>query len=259
MRNVGIEVSNIAKSYRHSSGKVEALAGVDLRVVPGSITTLIGPSGCGKSTLLRLIAGLEVPDSGQILLSGRISNHTEEQQVSYMPQHDVLLPWRTVLDNVTVPLEARGIQRCAAREQARDLLANFGLDGFATLYPHRLSGGMRQRAAFLRTIIAGNQILLLDEPFGALDALTRTELQDWLLRLQDEHGWTILFVTHDVIEAVYMGDRVMVLSPRPGQVVLDKAIELPRPRSRDMLAGPRFAEQVTVLLRSLGAASVLQL
>ena len=243
----------MAKSYHHRGGRVDALTDVDLQIAAGTVTTLIGPSGCGKSTLLRLIVGLEQADSGTIRLPTAFAAAAAD--VGYMPQNDVLLPWRTVIDNIILPLEVAGVKRRTAREQARSMLVDFGLEGFGDLYPHRLSGGMRQRAAFLRTIIAGNRILLLDEPFGALDALTRTELQNWLSRLQTERRWTMLFVTHDVSEAVYMGDRVMALSPRPGRPILHTAIELPRPRSRDMLATPQFTTTVTLLLHTLGAIS----
>jgi ABC-type nitrate/sulfonate/bicarbonate transport system ATPase subunit len=169
-----------------------------------------------------------------------------------MPQRDLLLPWRSVLDNAIIPLEIRGTPRDAARQRARDLLPLFGLEDFADEYPSTLSGGMRQRAALLRTILTDRDVLLLDEPFGALDALTRRELQGWLLGVWHEFGQTVVFITHDVEEALYLGDRVVVLSERPGTVTQTLTVDLPRPRRRGMVGDPAFGRQMTELLASLG-------
>jgi ABC-type nitrate/sulfonate/bicarbonate transport system ATPase subunit len=169
-----------------------------------------------------------------------------------MPQRDLLLPWRTVLENVIVPLEIRGVPLAEARERARALLPRFGLGEFANAHPAALSGGLRQRAALLRTLLTDHDLLLLDEPFGALDALTRRELQDWLLELWAEFRQTVLFITHDVEEALYLGDRVIVLTQRPAQVAATFNVELPRPRKRGLITWPDFGLQEAELLQALG-------
>jgi ABC-type nitrate/sulfonate/bicarbonate transport system ATPase subunit len=169
-----------------------------------------------------------------------------------MPQKDLLLPWRSVIDNAILPLEVQGVPRSEARSRASEMLPMFGLQEFASAYPSALSGGMRQRAALLRTVLANRDTLLLDEPFGALDALTRRELQDWLLDLWRQFRQTIVFVTHDVEEALYLADRVVVLSPRPGRVKLIQDVALPRPRRRSMITLPEFGQQMAVLLEALG-------
>lgn len=223
-------------------------------VLPGEFVTIIGPSGSGKSTLFNIIAGLLEPQEGAIFIDGeRVSDRTG--YVAYMPQRDLLLPWRTVLDNVILPLEIQGQDIEAARRQARELMPRFGLEGFDDHYPGVLSGGMRQRAAFLRTVLSGRDTLLLDEPFGALDALTRRRLQDWLLDLQRSLRRTIVFITHDVEESVYLADRVVVLSPRPGRVSKVLPVDLPRPRHQRMIGEAVFGERVTELLDELGLDS----
>jgi ABC-type nitrate/sulfonate/bicarbonate transport system ATPase subunit len=169
-----------------------------------------------------------------------------------MPQRDLLLPWRSVIENAIIPLELRGVPRALALERAREMLPLFDLDEFADSYPSALSGGMRQRAALLRTILIERNTLLLDEPFGALDALTRRELQDWLLSLWHQFGHTVIFITHDVDEAIYLSDRVIVLSERPGRVIKSLDVLLPRPRRKGMIGLPEFGQQVTELLEALG-------
>jgi ABC-type nitrate/sulfonate/bicarbonate transport system ATPase subunit len=246
-----VEVRNVSKAF-HSNGKIiQALEDVSLHVMPGEFLTIIGPSGSGKSTLFNLIVGLLEPDQGEICLDGERCDH-RTGRVGYMPQRDLLLPWRNVLDNAIIPLELRGVSREEAREQARTMLPLFGLEEFSEAYPSALSGGMRQRAALLRTILTDRNILLLDEPFGALDALTRRELQDWLLNLWHRFQQTLIFITHDVEEALYLGDRVIVLSERPGQVVKTLDVHLPRPRRRGMIGMPEFGVQITELLEALG-------
>ena len=213
--------------------------------------TLVGPSGSGKSTLFSLLAGLLDPDQGEIWLDGQLRQE-RIGNFGYMPQRDLLLPWRSVTANVAIPLELDGLDRTAAGERAEEMLAHFGLEEFGDLYPSALSGGMRQRAALLRTILTKQDVLLLDEPFGALDALTRRELQDWLLNLWQEYSKTIFFITHDVDEALYLGDRVLVLSPRPGHIVETLEVDLPRPRRPSMIARPEFGQQAATLLEALG-------
>ncbi|KPK88987.1 MAG: hypothetical protein AMJ88_18225, partial [Anaerolineae bacterium SM23_ 63] len=209
-----IELRNVSKAFHSNGMTVSALENVSLQVMPGEFLTIIGPSGSGKSTLFNLIVGLLEPDHGEICLDGERCDF-RTGRVGYMPQRDLLLPWRSVLDNAVIPMELRGVSRDVARDRARTMLPLFGLEDFATSYPSTLSGGMRQRAALLRTILIDRNILLLDEPFGALDALTRRELQDWLLNLWRQFRQTVIFITHDVEEALYLGDRVIVLSERP--------------------------------------------
>ncbi len=230
---------------------MEALSNISLHVGSGEFVTLVGPSGSGKSTLFNLVAGLLEPDSGEVWLDGQLQ-HERTGNFGYMPQRDLLLPWRSVTANVAIPLELDGINRTVAKERAEEMLVHFGLEEFGDLYPSALSGGMRQRAALLRTILTEQDVLLLDEPFGALDALTRRELQDWLLNLWQEYSKTIFFITHDVDEALYLGDRVLVLSSRPGHIVETLEVDLPRPRRPSMIARPEFGQQAATLLEALG-------
>jgi ABC-type nitrate/sulfonate/bicarbonate transport system ATPase subunit len=246
-----LEVRHVGKTFHGDGRTVPALEDVSLRVMPGEFVTIIGPSGSGKSTLFNLIVGLLQPDTGEICIDGEICAE-RAGRVGYMPQRDLLLPWRSVLDNVIIPLELRAVPRAEARAQAREMLPLFGLEDFAGVYPGALSGGMRQRAALLRTILTGRDTLLLDEPFGALDALTRRELQDWLLEVWRQFGPTVVFITHDVEEALYLADRVIVLSERPGRVVRSLEVDLVRPRRRGLVAEPGFGAQMAILLEALG-------
>lgn len=246
-----IELRNITKDFVGDGRRVRALEHISLQVWPGEFLTLIGPSGSGKSTLFNLVAGLMQPDTGDICLEGEVCRD-RLGLVGYMPQRDLLLPWRSVLDNVTLPLELRDIPRAQARQRAREMLPLFDLEEFALEYPSTLSGGMRQRAALLRTVLTQRDLLLLDEPFGALDALTRRDLQDWLLGVWQRLRLTVVFITHDVEEALYLGDRVVVLSARPGRVVMQMEVDLPRPRRQGMIARPAFGAQVAALLEALG-------
>jgi NitT/TauT family transport system ATP-binding protein len=202
-------------------GALTALAGIDLDLRANAVTAVVGPSGCGKSTLLELVAGLQEPDEGEIT----------RQPSAYMPQRDLLLPWRDALGNAALALECQGVPRAEARRRAAPLFERFGLSEFEHVRPAGLSGGMRQRVAFLRTLLQGRPVLLLDEPFGALDAITRADLREWLAAALVEEPRTVLLVTHDTEEAVFLADRIVVLSPRPGRVVADFEVDLPRPRS----------------------------
>jgi ABC-type nitrate/sulfonate/bicarbonate transport system ATPase subunit len=246
-----IELRGVSKTFSGIERAVPALADISFKVMPGEFVTIIGASGSGKSTLFNLCVGLIEPDAGEILLDGeKPENRTG--RLGYMPQRDLLLPWRSVLDNVIIPLEIQSVPRKEARQRALEMLPYFGLESFEKEYPSALSGGMRQRAALLRTWLMGRSTLLLDEPFGALDALTRKELQDWLLRVWREFGRTVMFITHDVEEAVYLADRVIVLSARPGKVERELKIHLPRPRRQNMIAEPEFGKLVQELLAELG-------
>ena len=249
-----LALRDVSQSYLERDGReVQALDGVDLTVEPGEFVALIGPSGCGKSTLLRIAAGLEQPDVGEVLLDGAVA--TERLgRCAFMPQRDGLLPWRRVIDNVTVGLELEGVRLAQAREQAMPLLERFGLGDFAQSWPWQLSGGMRHRAAFLRTAITGRPVMLLDEPFGALDGITRAELQQWLLEVWRELGTTVLLVTHDVSEAVFLADRVVVMSPRPGRIVAQEEVPLARPRELRVEETTEFAAAEARLREALRLA-----
>jgi len=245
-----VELREVRKAFRVNGRLVTALDGVDLRAGTGEFVVLIGPSGCGKSTLLNIICGLMEPDSGEVLLDGKpILDRTG--LLGYMLQKDLLLPWRTVMGNVILGPELSGMNRETAREEALRLLPQFGLEGFEDSYPATLSGGMRQRAALLRTFLCRRKTMLLDEPFGALDALTRRQLQQWLLQVWSGFRQTIIFVTHDVDEAVYLADRVYVMTARPGRITLELDISLRRPRHPDMITSSEFGALKAELLWAL--------
>ena len=235
-----VEVQQVSHVFRGVGGvHVRAIADVTLHVAPGSFVSLIGPSGCGKSTLFNIIAGLLRPTQGSVLVDGReVTGHVG--LVGYMLQKDLLLPWRTVLDNVALGLELRGLSLREAREHALPYLYRYGLRGFENLYPSALSGGMRQRVALLRTLLYDSDVILLDEPFGALDAQTRFRMQEWLLQIWSDVRKTVLLVTHDVEEAVYLSDVVYVLSARPARVKSRLDVSLPRPRPRTLVTAPEF-------------------
>ena len=245
-----LELRGLTKAFWGRWGHLPTLAQVDMRVRAGEFVSIVGPSGCGKSTLFNILSGLEPADAGQVLLDGQEVTG-QVGLFGYMPQRDLLLPWRSVLDNVILGAEVDGRDRRAARQEARELLPLFGLEEFAANYPATLSGGMRQRAALLRTFLCHRQVLLLDEPFGALDALTRAGMQEWLLAVWERLGQTILFITHDVEEAAFLSDRVYVLTARPARVCLDLPVALSRPRGRAMAASPAFMALKRKLLESL--------
>ena len=238
-----LTLDGLTKAY----SDLPVLDGVSLTVAPGEFLAVVGPSGCGKSTLFDVVAGLEPPDGGRVLVDGSdVTGRTDA--FAYMPQQDLLFPWRTVLDNTTLGLEVAGVRRRAARARARPLFAEFGLGGFEGARPGELSGGMRQRAALLRTVVQDRPVLLLDEPFGALDALTRTDMQVWLSEVRARFDWTVVLVTHDVREAVLLADRVAVLGPRPTSVRRVVTVDLPRPRDLSVLTAPEFAAAEAELL-----------
>ncbi len=237
----------------HRFGDLAVLDGVSFEVPTGGFVSLVGPSGCGKSTILRVLAGLQTPSGGEARIDG-LSAVGRPGLAAYMPQRDLLLPWRRALANASVGAEARGEDRAAARRRAAALFERFGLGGFERAWPSQLSGGMRQRLALLRTFVAGLDTLLLDEPFGALDAITRRDLQRWLAEVWAEDRRTVLLVTHDVDEALLLSDRVLVLSPRPGRRIVDLAVDLPRPRTTDLVTDPGFAAMRATLLRALDSA-----
>jgi len=259
----GITIAGVTKSFGRGAGAVRALAGVDLSVAPGEFVSLVGSSGCGKSTLLRIVAGLDEPSEGRVRVGapmwdaapdGAMPARDRLAACAYMPQRDMLLPWRTVLDNAALPLEYQGLPRRVARREASLLLEQFGVGGFDYAWPAALSGGMRQRVALARTALTGRRALLLDEPFGALDALTRLEMQGWLLDVWARLGVTVLLVTHDLDEALYLSDRVYVMDARPGWIVDEVAVALPRPRGEEIVATPEFARLKGRLLAAIRGA-----
>jgi ABC-type nitrate/sulfonate/bicarbonate transport system ATPase subunit len=255
-----LAAEGIARVFPASSGQggVTALSGVDLSLPAGRFVSIVGPSGCGKSTLFNIFAGLVKPSEGRVLLDGA-EVPSLLGKVGYMAQKDLLMPWRSVLDNVVLGLEIRGVPRREARRRALEQLPRFGLSGFERHWPGQLSGGMRQRAALLRTFLVEQPVMLLDEPFGALDALTRQLLQEWLLDIWQEDRKSILFITHDVDEAVYLSDTVHVMSGRPGRIVLSVDITLERPRTFEMLTSPPFVALKNQLSGPLHAASAQQM
>jgi NitT/TauT family transport system ATP-binding protein len=230
----GIVLAGVRKGY----GPVLALDGVDLRAAPHEVVAVVGPSGCGKSTLLELVCGLAAPDAGTV----------DVPPAALMPQRDGLLPWLSALDNAALARRIAGDDRATARAAAHAHFAAFGLEGFERARPGELSGGMRQRVAFLRTLLAGRPVLCLDEPFGALDALTRAQAQGWLAAALAREPRTVLLVTHDVEEAVVLADRVVLLSPRPGRVVATLDVPLARPRARTDLAVVELRERALTAL-----------
>jgi NitT/TauT family transport system ATP-binding protein len=232
----GVALAGVRKAF----GPVAALDGVDLRAEPGEVVAVVGPSGCGKSTLLELVCDLQAPDAGTVAAP----------PAALMPQRDGLLPWLSALDNAALARRVAGDSKRAARAAAHTHFDAFGLEGFERARPAELSGGMRQRVAFLRTLLAGRPVLCLDEPFGALDALTRAQAQGWLAQALAREPRTVLLVTHDVEEAVLLADRVVLLSPRPGRVVERLDVPLPRPRHRTEPAVQALRERA---LAALGA------
>ena len=245
-----VEVRGLWKTFGEGPLSVAAVENASLTAKVGEFVSIIGPSGCGKSTLFNVISGLERADRGDILLHGeRMEGQTGV--VGYMPQRDLLLPWRSILNNVILGVELRRGDKEAAKAEARDLFPLFGLDGFEDRYPSELSGGMRQRAALLRTVLTGHDVLLLDEPFGALDALTRSAMHEWLLKVWRQFGMTVLFITHDVDEAVFLADRSYVMTRRPGGIKVEVEITLPRPRNRRITVDPDFVRCKQTLLEAL--------
>jgi NitT/TauT family transport system ATP-binding protein len=233
-----VRVDAVTRSFQTRRGSVVALRGMSLAARRHEIVSVVGPSGCGKTTLLELICGLQRPDAGTV----------KGPPAALMPQSDMLLPWLSALDNAGLALRAQGRSRAEARASAAPWLERFGLSGFERTRPGELSGGMRQRVSFLRSLLAGKPVLALDEPFAALDAITRLQMQGWLGHVLEREPRTVVLVTHDVEEAVMLGDRVVVMSPRPGRVVAEIAVELPRPRHRADAEIVALREQALVAL-----------
>lgn len=247
-----IQVTNLSKVFRRDGKEVVAMRDTSFSIGEGRFVSIIGPSGCGKSTLFNIIAGLMSPTTGQVVADGK-SIVDKAGYVGYMLQKDMLLPWRTVLDNIILGMEIRKVPKEQSVKKAMPLIEKYGLKGFDKSYPHELSGGMRQRAALLRTLLYDRDIILLDEPFGALDAQTRLMMQTWLMNLWEDFHKTVLFITHDIDEAIYLSDEVYVFSPRPGRIKAQITVDLPRPRTPESVASPKFMELKQVLLKLLMA------
>jgi ABC-type nitrate/sulfonate/bicarbonate transport system ATPase subunit len=234
-----LRLEQVSMAFTTPAGVFNALAPVSLSIAPGRFVSLIGPSGCGKSTIFNIVAGLLQPSGGRVSIDGSDATGTIGR-VGYMLQKDLLLPWRSVLDNVILGLEIRGVPLRTARERALPLLRRYGLAGFEHLHPNALSGGMRQRAALLRTLLCDTDVILLDEPFGALDAQTKLQMQEWLMQLWGDFGKTVVFVTHDIDEAIYLSDEVHVMATRPGRIVETIAVPIARPRPRTVTLSGEF-------------------
>jgi NitT/TauT family transport system ATP-binding protein len=246
LAKTAVAAHEVGRTYRSRKRVVQALDGVELDVRSGEVVAVVGPSGCGKSTLLELFAGLQQPDAGEIEGGGL-------EQCAFMPQRDLLLPWRDGLGNAALALECKGVGKSQARRDAAPLFERFGLAEFERSYPRELSGGMRQRVAFLRTLLSGRPTLLLDEPFAALDSITRASMQEWLAEALASEPRTVVLVTHDVEEALFLADRVAVMSPRPGRIVTELAVAFERPRPRrETVTGAAFAELKERALEALG-------
>lgn len=263
-QDILLRFDNVSMTYSSKDGPVEAVQDLSLDVRSGEFLTIVGPSGCGKSTLLNLLVGLDQPSSGRILLAGKPS-HEQRTSIGYVMQNDNLYPWRTLQENVEFPLELRKVDADRRREISSDYLARVKLSGFEKKFPHELSGGMRQRGNIVRALCFSPDLLIMDEPFGPLDAQTRLLLQQQLLDLWRDERKTVIFITHDLQEAIGLGDRVLVMTARPGRIKALHSVDIPRPRDlahiherqefRELLSqlGDQLADEITTARRSPGA------
>ncbi|MDX9957630.1 MAG: ABC transporter ATP-binding protein [Spirochaetia bacterium] len=244
-----ISIKNVKKIYKTRDSELEALGDVSFDVFPGEFVSIVGPSGCGKTTLLKILAGLLPRTSGEIVVDP--DNFNIEREVGFVFQKPLLLHWRKVLDNVLLPIEILKIDRKSMVDKARSLLALVGLEGFEDRYPNELSGGMQQRVSIARALIHDPKLLLMDEPFGALDAITRERLNMELLQIWEKTKKTILFVTHGINEAVFLSDRVIVLTARPSRMAASLDIQLPRPRAQTVRTHPDFGRYALEIYKDL--------
>jgi NitT/TauT family transport system ATP-binding protein len=249
-----VELRDVAMTFQAQTGQVEALRSVNLSIRPGEFISIVGPSGCGKSTMLKIVAGLIAATSGSVMVGGQVVDRPQTD-IGFVFQRPVLLEWRSVLNNVMLQIEARKLPREPYLARARDLLAKVGLAGFERAYPFELSGGMSQRVSVCRALVHNPSLLLMDEPFGALDALTRDQMMVDLQRLWMGSRKTVLFVTHSVPEAIFLSDRVIVMTPRPGEIRRVIDVGLPRPRRLSMRTSESFGaavEEILAMFESMG-------
>lgn len=239
-------VEKVNKSY----GDLQVLKDINFYVNEGEFVTIIGPSGSGKSTIFRIITGLTEIDSGNLEINTP-SYSSGRKKIAYMPQKDTLLAWKKLIDNISLPLILKGFKKVDAYAKVNELISIFGLEGFENYYPYQLSGGMKQRAALMRTFLSESKLMLLDEPFAALDAITRMNLQGWLLEVWGKFNTSVLFVTHSIEEAIYLSDRIYVLSKQPGEIILQLAIKLERPRSTEIMTSGEFNNYRDILYKAL--------
>jgi ABC-type nitrate/sulfonate/bicarbonate transport system ATPase subunit len=230
-----LQVRNIEKSF----GDVPVIEDVSLVLKENELVSILGLSGSGKTTIFNIISGILLPDKGEVLIDGQ--NFTGKTgKISYMYQKDLLLPWRKIIDNVTLPLVIKGKSRKKARDEVAAYFKIFGLEGFEYKYPFQLSGGMRQRAALMRTYILSKDIMLLDEPFGGLDTITKSKMHSWLIEILQKLNTSVLFITHDIEEAIFLSDRIYILTDRPAKVKCELKVDLPKPRSKDIITSEQF-------------------
>ena len=250
-----IELQGVSKTYRTRDGDIPSLRPIDFTVGEGEFVVIVGPSGCGKTTLLKMLAGLLTPSGGEVRIEGK-SITKPHSNIGIVFQTALLLPWRSVFGNVMMPVEVKGLPRAACEQRARDLLRLTGLQGFENKYPWQLSGGMQQRVAICRALVHDPKLMLMDEPFGALDALTREKMNVELQRIQGETGKTVLLITHSIPEAVFLADRVMVMNARPGNIAAVYDVPLPRPRTLDIMANPLFVEMTQKIRKHFSDAHI---
>ncbi|MGN8647212.1 ABC transporter ATP-binding protein [Gracilibacillus sp. HCP3S3_G5_1] len=257
-----LNLKGIQKVFYTKTGNVHALSTIDLKIEAGEFLSIVGPSGCGKSTIMRIIAGLDKPSTGKVEVNNELLTGVADG-AAIVFQKDVLLAWRSVLDNVLLPLELKGItwferkDHTTNKAKALELLESVGLKGFEDKYPHELSGGMRQRVSICRALIQDPKLLLMDEPFGALDALTREQMMYDLLKLSHKYKFTTVFITHSIEEAVFLSDRVVVMSERPGAIMKELPIDLPRPRDHQTRSDSKFTESVNVIRNIFQSQGIL--
>jgi NitT/TauT family transport system ATP-binding protein len=252
-----VRIAGLEKTYQSKDGnQIHALQDINLEILASEFISIVGPSGCGKTTLLKILAGILTRSAGEVAMQGR-SLTGPSRELGVVFQAPVLLPWRTVLQNVMVPIEIQKRDRAAFEARARQLIAMVGLSGFESKYPSELSGGMQQRVGICRALVHDPSFLLMDEPFGALDAMTRESMNEELQRIWGESRKTILLVTHSIPEAVYLADRVVVMTPRPGRIVDVIPVDLPRPRTLGMQNTPEFGRFVAVIRRHFSSAGML--
>jgi NitT/TauT family transport system ATP-binding protein len=256
VRDEVISLGDVSVAYPSPMGPVLALDGVHLTARDGEFVAVVGPSGCGKSTLLKLISGLLPPTSGELRVDG-VPVRGPGGSVGVVFQSPLLMPWRTVLDNILLQIEVRGLRRASYEQPARRLIELVGLAGFENRRPYELSGGMQQRVGLCRALIHDPRLLLMDEPFGALDALTREAMNAELQRIWMDRRKTVLLITHSIPEAVYLADRVLVMSPRPGRIVGEIGVDLPRPRTLDMTETLEFSRLAAAVRRSLNVSGAI--